>query len=139
MATAKSTAAKSRSAAKPASAKTAAKPAATKPPADAGEASGEAALRVKPVQIKIKDLVLRVTEATGGKKKGVKEIVEATLSALGDALSKGEDLNLPGLGRTRIAKTAEKDGASTLTLKVRRGAHKKKEAKEPLAEEEDDG
>ena len=44
-----------------------------------------------------------------------------------------------GLGRTRIAKTAEKDGASTLTLKVRRGAHKKKEAKEPLAEEEDDG
>ena len=39
----------------------------------------------------------------------------------------------------RIARTAEKDGASHLTLKVKRGPHKKKEAKEPLADEEDDG
>ncbi|GAB1363574.1 hypothetical protein MASR1M32_28100 [Rhodobacter sp.] len=138
MATAKSTAAKSRTAAKPATGKSAGQ-AAPERPAEAETAPGDTALRVKPVQIKIKDLVLRVTEATGGKKKDVKEIVEATLAALGDALGKGEDLNLPGLGRTRIAKTAEKDGAATLTLKVRRGAHKKKEAKEPLADDEDDG
>lgn len=95
--------------------------------------------RVKGPTLKIKDLVTRVAEASGGKRKGVKEIVEATLAALGDALSKGEDLNLPGLGRTRIARTAEKDGGSLMTLKVRRGAHKKKEAKEALAEDEDDG
>jgi nucleoid DNA-binding protein len=95
--------------------------------------------RVKGPVLKIKDLVSRVAGATGGKKQNVKEIVEATLAALGDALAKGEDLNLPGLGRTRIARTAEKDGASLMTLKVRRGAHKKKEAKEALAEDEDDG
>jgi len=95
--------------------------------------------RVKGPVLKIKDLVSRVAGATGGKKQNVKEVVEATLAALGDALAKGEDLNLPGLGRTRIARTAEKDGASLMTLKVRRGAHKKKEAKEPLAEDEDDG
>ncbi len=95
--------------------------------------------RVKGPTLKIKDLVTRVSDVTGGKRKDVKEIVEAALAALGDALAKGEDLNLPGFGRTRIARTAEKDGGSLMTLKVRRGAHKKKEAKEPLAEDEDDG
>lgn len=98
-----------------------------------------ATAKVKAPSLRIKGLVDRVVEATGGKKKGVKEIVEATLNALGEALSKGEDLNLPGLGRTRIARSAEKDGASHMTLKVRRGPHKKKEAKEALADEEDDG
>lgn len=96
------------------------------------------AMRVKGPTMKIKDLVERVTAATGGKKKEVKEIVEATLAALGDGLEKGEELNLPGLGRARVARAAEKDGASMMTLKVRRGAHKKKDAKEPLAEDEDD-
>jgi DNA-binding protein HU-alpha len=107
-------------------------------PADATPEPAAAA-KVKAPSLRIKTLVDRVVETTGGKKKGVKEIVEATLNALGEALSKGEDLNLPGLGRTRIARSTEKDGAAHMTLKVRRGPHKKKEAKEPLADEEDDG
>lgn len=124
----------------PAKATTAKAAAAAAPAAPAPEpASAAPAARVKGPVLKIKDLVSRVAGTTGGKKQNVKEIVEATLAALGDALAKGEDLNLPGLGRTRIARTAEKDGASLMTLKVRRGAHKKKEAKEPLAEDEDDG
>jgi nucleoid DNA-binding protein len=98
-----------------------------------------AAPRTKAPSLRIKTLVDRVAETTGGKKKGVKEIVEATLTALGEALAKGEDLNLPGFGRTRIARSMEKDGASHMTLKVRRGPHKKKDTKEPLADEEDDG
>lgn len=115
-------------------------PAVAAPAAPAPEPAPAAPMaRVKGPVLKIKDLVSRVAGATGGKKQNVKEIVEATLAALGDALAKGEDLNLPGLGRTRIARTAEKDGASLMTLKVRRGAHKKKEAKEALAEDEDDG
>lgn len=117
-------------------AKSAAAPAAAAP--DPVPAAAPVA-RVKGPVLKIKDLVSRVAEATGGKKKGVREMVEATLAVLGDALAKGEDLNLPGLGRTRIARTSEKDGASLMTLKVRRGAHRKKEEKEPLAEEEEDG
>ena len=107
-------------------------------PADATPEPAVAA-KVKAPSLRIKTLVDRVVETTGGKKKGVKDIVEATLNALGEALSKGEDLNLPGLGRTRIARSTEKDGAAHMTLKVRRGPHKKKEAKEPLADEEDDG
>ena len=136
MATTKKTT-RSASAAKATTAKAAA---AAAPAAPAPEPAPAApAARVKGPVLKIKDLVSRVAGATGGKKQNVKEIVEATLAALGDALAKGEDLNLPGLGRTRIARTAEKDGASLMTLKVRRGAHKKKEAKEALAEDEDDG
>lgn len=117
----------------------AAKAAAAAPAAPAADPAPAPVAKVKAPALKIKDLVTRVAEATGGKRKGVKEMVEATLAALGDALSKGEDLNLPGLGRTRIARMAEKDGGSLMTLKVRRGVHKKKEAKEPLAEDEDDG
>ncbi len=96
--------------------------------------------KVKAPSLKIKELVTRVTAATGGKKKGVKEIVEATLRELGEALSRGEEPNLPGFGRTRIARSAEKDGASMMTLKVKRGAHRKhsEAGKDPLAEDGED-
>ena len=118
-----------------------AKPAAAAPAAPAADPAPAAApaARVRGPVLKIKDLVARVAEATGGKKKGVKEMVEATLAVLGDSLAKGEDLNLPGLGRTRVARSTEKDGAALMTLKVRRGPHRKKEEKEPLAEEEEEG
>ena len=88
--------------------------------------------------LKLRELVERVAEATGGKKKGVKEIVEATLTTLGAALAKGEELNLPGVGKVRVAKTADKEGRSLMTLKVRgTGAPKPKVAKEALAEPEE--
>lgn len=112
--------------------------AATQPAVEAELAPEVKEARVKGPSVRIKTLVDRVTEATGGKKKGVKEIVEATLTALGDALAKGEELNLPGFGRTRIARTSEKDGASMMTLKVRRAPHKPKVAKQALADDEDD-
>ena len=110
---------------------------ADKPAAAEGDAA-PAAARVKAPSLRIKDLVTRVSEATGGKRKGVKELVEATLHAVGDALARGEDLNLPGIGRTRIARTAEKDGASLMTLKVRRAPHRPKAAKEALADDGED-
>jgi nucleoid DNA-binding protein len=94
--------------------------------------------RVKAPTLRIKDLIVHVAAATGGKRKDVKEMVEATLLALGEALSRGEDLNLPGFGRSRIARSAEKDGASMMTLKVRRGPHRPKAVKEPLADDVED-
>lgn len=85
--------------------------------------------------LKLRELVSRVSDTTGGKKKDVKEIVEATLTALGEALAKGEELNLPGVGKVRVAKSADKEGRSLMTLKVRSaGAGKKKEPREALAE-----
>lgn len=107
---------------------------------DAPEAAAEPAVRTRGPSLRIKGLVDRVVEATGGKKKAVKEVVEATLTALGDALSRGEELNLPGFGKTRIARSTEKDGASHMTLKVRRGPHKKRDPddNDPLAEDGED-
>jgi len=102
------------------------------------DASPVAPVVEKTPMLRIRGLVALVSEASGGKPRDVRAIVEATLTVLGDALARGDDMNLPGLGRTRIARSQERDGASHLTLKVRRGPHKAKTEKEPLAEEEDD-
>ncbi|MFZ1470475.1 MAG: HU family DNA-binding protein [Paracoccaceae bacterium] len=104
----------------------------------AAESSAEVVAVERAPILKIRDLVSRVVEVSGVKRKDVKDIVEATLGVLGDALARGEDMNLPGLGRTRVARSSEKDGAAHLTLKVRRGPHRPKVSKEPLADEEDD-
>ncbi len=90
------------------------------------------------VAVKLRELVGRVVDSTGGKKKGVKEIVEATLTELGAALAKGEELNLPGVGKVRVAKSIDREGRAMMTLKVRgTGAPKKKEQKEALADAEE--
>lgn len=88
--------------------------------------------------LKLRELVTRVVDATGGKKKGVREIVEATLTQLGNALSKGEELNLPGVGKVRVARSTDRAGRSMMTLKVRgTGAPRAKEPKEGLADAEE--
>lgn len=89
--------------------------------------------------LKLKDLVEKVVTTTGAKKKNAKEIVEATLTLLGEALANGQELNLPGFGKVRVQKTANKaDGQSMMTLKMRstKPGRKKDEA-EPLAEAEE--
>jgi len=113
--------------------KVVAEPAAELPEAVAVEPGADRA-----VALKLRELVGRVVEVTGGKKKGVKEIVEATLTALGDALAKGEELNLPGVGKVRVAKSVDREGRSMMTLKVRgTGTPKPKEPKETLADAEE--
>lgn len=95
--------------------------------------------------LRLKDLVDRVVAATGGKKKGVKEIVDAVLTQMGDALSRGEALHLPNFGKVRVAKTGAAGGGA-MTLKLRRmtGTGKGKAAKaadgnDALADETDHG
>ena len=51
--------------------------------------------------LRMKDFLDRVTTANGGKRTGVRQIVELTLAALGDALEKGEQVNLSPLGRAK--------------------------------------
>jgi nucleoid DNA-binding protein len=101
------------------------------PPADPDEADKPATAVVKR-----KDLVDRVTTLTGAKRKLVKSVVEATLSVLGEALSRGEDLRLPPFGNARVNRTRGEEGARTLTVKLRRGSGKG--AKEALAEPGED-
>lgn len=92
-------------------------------------------------QLRKKDLVARVITALDGKKKGpVKEIVEATLASLGEALAKGESLNLPPFGRARIARQKGEGKASSMTVKLRGAGEKNapKGPKQALAEAGED-
>ena len=102
------------------------------------DGDGTAKVRAAP-GLRLKELVDRVVAATGGKKKGVKEVVEATLTQLGAALQKGESLNLPEFGKMRVAR-AGTEGGGAMTLKLRQGTGtgvRGKSAKEPIAAGED--
>lgn len=73
-----------------------------------------------------KDLIDRVVAASGAKKKVAKDVVEATLQVLGDALAAGDQLVLPPLGHAHRTKTKDTAaGGATLTVKLRRGGAKK--------------
>ena len=102
------------------------------------ETPAAAALVVKPAAqvLKIKELVERVAQVSGAKKKDLKEIVEAVLGELGSALSTGKELNLPPLGKARVNR--QKGDLMVVRLK-RGGAEKsgKKDVTEGVAEAED--
>lgn len=77
-----------------------------------------------PVMLKKQELVERIVKASGAKKKDVKLIIEATLGVLGDALSAGEELNLPPLGKMKVNRQRDEGNAEILILKLRRGGGK---------------
>ncbi len=72
------------------------------------------------VTLKLRDLLERVGERSGVKKKDTRAVVEATLAALGDALGKGEALNLPGLGRGRVNRQKDTAGGEVMIVKLKR-------------------
>lgn len=90
----------------------------------------EAEAETLPVEVKMKELVDRVTTVTGAKRSQVKPVVDATLAQIGAALDEGKSLNLPGLGKARIAKVVNR----MLTVKLRRPAPKQ-DAPEETPEE----
>jgi len=86
--------------------------------------SATVAIAAKPVEskavLKKGELVDRVVEQTGVKKRDAKTSVEAALAVLADALKSDTDLNLPPMGKVRLVKSKEVgDGAKVLTLKLR--------------------
>lgn len=111
---------------------TAAKPAAVKP-ATGPKLDASAAVPAKAAVMKVKELVDAVATATGSKKPETKKTIEATLSALADALKSGSVLALPPLGRVRVAKSAE--GVMTLKLRL---ADAPKAGGKPLADDGED-
>ncbi len=94
----------------------------------------------KGASLKKKELIDRVMAATGGKKKDVKEVVEATLAVLGAALQSGEGLNLPPFGKARIAKTKGEGTSSAMTVKLRGAGSKRapQDRKQALADPDED-
>ena len=90
--------------------------------------------------LKKKDLIELVTATTGAKKTTVREIVDATLAVLGDALSKGTMLNLPPFGKAKVSRGADAASGKAMTVKLRRSAampNSLPKQKQSLADAED--
>ncbi len=64
-----------------------------------------------------RELTERVVTASGIKKRAVRPVIEALLQELGDALSRGDHVNLHPFGKAR--QTGRKDQASTEVLEIR--------------------
>ena len=95
------------------------------------------------VQVKKKDFVERVVLRSGAKKPVARDLTEAVLAVLGEALAQGETLVLPPLGKMSVARSVGKAGGEILHVKLRRMAlpedAKKDEdsATDPLADAEE--
>ena len=70
--------------------------------------------------LKKPELIRRVVETSGMKKKDVKPVVEAMLKELGDALTNGETMNLQPFGKVQVNRTVDKGNGEVLVVKVRR-------------------
>ena len=84
--------------------------------------------------LKKRALVDRVAARSGIKKKLVKPVVEAVLAELGDALAAGQGMNLPPLGKVKIAKTKDVGQAKVHVARIRQSSSPAPQAKDPLAE-----
>ena len=66
------------------------------------------------------ELLDAVVARTNLKKRDVKPAVEAALAVIAEALVRGDDINLPPMGKLRVVKSKPLDaGAHVLTLKLR--------------------
>ena len=112
--------------------KTAAAPEAAAEPAPAPAAMPEA--RGTPVTLGRKDLLEQVRVASGARKKDVKSVVDATLSLMGEALWRGEVLQLPPFGVARVTRGAGGDKSLVVRLRRGKGGKPGAAAKDTLAE-----
>ena len=84
--------------------------------ADAADAASGDAVKI---MLK-KTLVEAVVTASGLKRNVVKPVIEAVLGELGNALARGEALNLPPLGKISVNRSKEVANADVMILKLRR-------------------
>lgn len=69
-----------------------------------------------------REMIDLVVERAGGKRKEVKQAVEATLAILGEALASGRELNLQPLGKMRINRVEEKANGRVIFCRFRQSA-----------------
>ena len=88
-----------------------------------------------PPVLRKKEFLERVHAETGARKRDVREIVEATLKHLGQALANGETLALSPLGKVRVNRQMDKGDAEMLIVKIRRDAERPGKNDEQTSEE----
>ena len=62
----------------------------------------------------------RIARRTGLRQSEIKDLVDATLAELGEAIAEGKTLALPPLGRARINRQHDVSGAEVIVLRLRR-------------------
>ncbi|NSX55889.1 HU family DNA-binding protein [Parasulfitobacter algicola] len=67
-----------------------------------------------------RDFLNEVVEQSGIKKKDAKPVVETMLALLGDAIARGDELNLPPFGKLKINREKHLDNADIYICKLRR-------------------
>lgn len=89
-------------------------------PVAASAADHDAENTVAVTVMRKKDLVDRVLKRTDTKKKEAREIIDAVLEELGLALTRGDELNLPPLGKAKVNRQRDLVSGEVLIVKLRR-------------------
>jgi pyruvate/2-oxoglutarate dehydrogenase complex dihydrolipoamide acyltransferase (E2) component len=84
-----------------------------------------------------RDLIERVVETSGIKKKEVKPVVEAMLREMGEALSRGETLNLQPMGKGIVKARKAHENAEVVELRLRRSKQAMADASGPMGAKSD--
>ena len=66
-----------------------------------------------------KDMLDRVANRSGMKKKDIRPVLDAVLSEIAEALAKGQDVNLPPLGKLKVRKVKQQENAQVTILRLR--------------------
>lgn len=111
------------------------------PVADAPEAAPRIVSTAMPVvagpEWKKRDLVDKVVKRSGVKKKDAKQVVEAMLALMGEALAEGREMILQPMGRIKTTRVKDSGSGRVLICKIRQGGGESKDDKDPLAEDDD--
>ena len=86
----------------------------------AAERDPAAAATPGPQFVRRKEFVARVVASSGMKPNAVKSALDAVLKELGDALSNGEALQLPPLGKLSVKRKRDLANGEMLVCKLRR-------------------
>lgn len=81
-----------------------------------------------------RELIARVVTASGIRKKHAKPVVETMLKELGDALARGETLNLQPFGKANVKRHKELANADVIEVRLRRSKLAVQAAEEAAAE-----
>lgn len=100
----------------------------TPKPTPAAAKADAAPKTTKVDMLRKKELIERVVDQTGMRKGEARKAVEATLGVLAGTLDSGQDVNLPPLGKIKVAKTRETGGTKVLSCRIRLAGPKADEA-----------
>jgi len=85
------------------------------------------------VQVKKKDFLDQVADASGGKKTEVRGVLDAALALIAERLMAGDEIALPPLGRLRMVREKDNGKARIATLRLQLPGEGEAAA-DPLAE-----